>query len=766
MTSCKLMMIMTRRSSSKMMLQRSISLSSSSPLSSLSVNSNSNATGISSRLLLSTTTPSTSTSTSSATFRLYSSTPFNLESDDKDNTNVAAETVVVDDEAMAAQAALVAASEAQQRKKNNLRSKALSYNNERADYLRQVSRLRSRYKEEVTVYQAQDEAEKEAARGQATRRRLERQRAKNERTLQNAIRQKELRKQQAVAFEDHLLQQQEIRDANNILHQRARQLILSELEEESTLWLSSTEDVEKVFGDDNCGETEQLLWAKPQGVVGVPNPSLDSHFWSYEGHTWDRSKTYKTKSEMLLQKLEDRVYDKTNVDTKNVWTLEHSDAHDGLVRKAKLRAMVRQAGRRSLLQRQKEYLDVDQRIVENEETGVAQEPPKPIPIPSLGVLANTHAQEKEGSELLLNDPTKFFIFENNNSNNNNGDSSSSSSSDIIASIGGGDNKSYNNNYSNSNNSSNSNEDTTIYSGSSLGTPIDLYDPLRTGQPQGRVFPIPIGKLPKPDLRTEKEKKRHEREEKLWAAANITKEESEADQLIAEEDRVFGEEINYEDANENWDTEDDDEWAKGLDPTNEKDAQLLSIPREFRYKDDDIDEVITQLEKKAMKLQSHLSNSIKTMEQEARSRIYDNTTTTNDNKSSDTTIIVGGDVDGENKSTANNTDDEPFFDEETTKQLNNVGANVDKYEKLMSSLTREQLLSMFAIEGKDTNADDADSNNSEVGGGINKDYDGDSNAPPTTAVFEGIPGLTEQQIVELTELESFIRIAEKQEQEQE
>jgi len=750
------MMIMSRRhsSSSKMLLRRSFLLSLASNNTNSNINSNANANGISSsssRLLL---------------CRLYSSNPFHLESETKDTTTVTP--IVVDEEVLAAKAALLAASEAALLKKNNLRSRALLYNNERADYLRQVSKLRSHYKEEVAVYQAQDDAEKEALVEATTRRRLERQRAKNERTFQNAIRQKELRKQQAVAFEDHLLQQQEIRTANKIVHQRARQLILVELEEESKLWLSSVEDVEKVFGKDNENEseTEQLLWAKPQGVIGVPNPSLDSHFWSYEGHTWDRSKTYKTKSEMLLQKLEDKAYDATNIDTKKVWTLQKTNEHDTLVRKAKLRALVRQAGRRSLLQRQKEYLDFDSTVsvIENEDeagvrTSTPQEPPKPIPVPSLAVLANIRAQEKEGSELLLQDPTKFFIFEN----TTNGDASStggggaSSSDDIIDSIGGGDNKNNNNKWDNNRKSNNKENSTTSlsYSGSSLGTPIDLFDPLRTGQPQGRVYPIPIGKLPKPDLRTEKEKKRHEREERLWAAANVTKESEEDELLIAEEDRVFGEEINYEDANENWDKEDDDEWRKGLDPNSEKDALLLKMPREFRYKVDDIDEVITQLETKTMKLQSHLSNSIKTMEQEARSRIYDtNTTTTSDSiVGKDTTSSIDDDDDDDDNY-------EPFFDEETTKQLTNVGANVDKYETLMSSLTREQLLSMFALEGKEVTSATLDDTTAAGDG------DGASLQLPTTTIFEDIPGLSEQQIIELTELESFIRIAEKQDVEEE
>ena len=77
---------------------------------------------------------------------------------------------------------------------------------------------------------------------------------------------------------------------------------------------------------------------------------------------------------------------------------------------------------------------------------------------------------------------------------------------------------------------------------------------------------------------------------------------------------------------------------------------------------------------------------------------------------------------------------------------------------MSSLSREQLLSMFALEGKDidnmTNKDSSSSDTDIHGNDIDT-------AHTSTTLFEDIPGLTEQQIIELTELESFIRIAEKQ-----
>ena len=213
-----------------------------------------------------------------------------------------------------------------------------------------------------------------------------------------------------------------------------------------------------------------------------------------------------------------------------------------------------------------------------------------------------------------------------------------------------------------------------------------------------------------------------------------------DLLLAEEDRDFGEAVDYEVAALNWDS-DDDAWKKGLDPDDRK----LQVPREYRFLEDDIDTVITELQRKADSMESHVKNTIRTMEEEARSRI----TTTTEGAAE----VVGA------TSNASNDDDDanaPFFDDATTKQLINVGADVEKFEVLMASLSREQLLSLFALEAqeRDTGGEEEATLDDEISS---------SSSLPSTKVFENIPGLTEQQIGELTELESFIRIAEKQQQ---
>eukprot|EP00980_Cylindrotheca_fusiformis_P020994 scaffold7987_cov200-Cylindrotheca_fusiformis.AAC.23 len=547
-----------------------------------------------------------------------------------------------------------------------LRRIAQEFGRRNAAYKRQVSKLRKGYMEEFKRNQAEDEAQRDAEKAETTRRRLERQRAKNERSAQNAIRQEELRRQTQLAFQDHLMAQQEKRDYEKKLFTRARQLVIDELEEEAPLWLTTPEEVDAAF----TPEAEQLLWARPQGIIGAPNPSLDNHFWQYECHTWDMSKTYKTQKDILLEEFEETAYADTNVDP-NFWTPERVKEREQLERKAQLRANVRAEGRRSLLKRQKEFLDEESETPEGEV-------PRPMPVPSLGVLGNNKALEKEGAELLQKDPTKFFLFDRN---------ATPAHSEAETSV----------------------SDT--YSGPSLGVPIDLKDPLRYQAPQGRVFPRGIGKLPKPDIRSEKEKKRQEREDKLWAAAQAQAR-SDMDEIdLAADDGMefYGEPLDY-DKNDDWDS-DDEEWVKGLDP--DRDSDIINVPREFRYKEEDIDWLIQKLESKAGQMQSHVQNTVDSMEQETRSRMSDAGT---------------------------EEDSGPFFDDETVAKLERLGADIAKYEQIMTSLSQDQLLALFGLEASRRK----------------------SGKGETSSVFEEVPGLTSEQISGLSELEALLKEAENEE----
>lgn len=548
--------------------------------------------------------------------------------------------------------------------KLKLRKIALEFGRRKAAYNRQVKQLRREYMEEYQRHKKEDEAQRDAERAETTRRRLERQRLKNERSVQNAIRQEELRRQTHLAFQDHLRMEQEKRDANKELFARAQQLLVDELEEEAHLWLTTPEEVEAAF----TPEAEQLLWARPHGVLGVPNPSLDSHYWQYETHTWEMTKTYKTQQDILLEENEAAVYHDTNVDP-TFWTPERIQAHEELEQKAKLRANVRMEGRLALLKRQQKYLD------EEHETQPG-EVPKPEPVPSLGVLANIEAQEREGAEALFKDPTKFFVF----------DREADNSLSAASSEQNGDGE---------------------YSGPALGVPVGIRDPLRTGSFEGRVFPRAVGKMPKPDRRTEKEKKRQEREEKLWAAAQAQAR-SDMDEIdrAADEDADFGEPLDY-DNNEDWDS-DDEEWMKGLDP--ELDSKLVNMPREYRYREEDIDWVIEKLEQKAKSMENHVRNTVSSMEQELRSRRE-----RRDAESVD---------EGENTT---------MLDELTRQKLATAGADTEKFEKVMQSLSEEQLLSLFALGAQR----------------------GESSSDDLTTMFDLVPGLTAEQRDGLVELETVL-----------
>ena len=448
---------------------------------------------------------------------------------------------------------------------------ARDFNNRRAAYKRQVSLLRREYAEEVTRQRAADKAEKEALERELTRQRLERQRHKNIRSAQNAIRQEEMRKEREREFEKHLRQMQIKRDATNVRFMKARQLLVDELEEVAHLWLTTPDEVEAAF----TPEAEQLLWAHPGGILGEPNPSLDAHFWQYETHTWHMDRTYKSQRQVLLEELEEMAYNEANVD-KSFWTEERLEDRTRLEDKARLRGMVQTAGRIQLLKKQKELLEEQQNVGEGEI-------PKPIAAPSNRVLRDEQAQEQEGAKLLLENPTKFFLFEG-------------------TSLEQGANS----------------EEQKSYSGPTLGSPIGLRDPLREKSHQNRVFPYMIGKYPKPDMRTEREKKQQERMERMWAAAHAEARSDVTDVDLAAQDQEvddLGPDLDYN--NIEWDS-DEEEWNHGLDP--EADKEILNTPRERRYSEDDIDWVLGELEGKVQHLEQQFSQDMEGLKQSMKAEL--------------------------------------------------------------------------------------------------------------------------------------------------
>jgi hypothetical protein len=457
---------------------------------------------------------------------------------------------------------------------------ARDYNDRRAAYKREVTDLRRDYAKEVAQQRAADKAEQEALERELTRRRLERQRRKNIRSAQNAMRQKELREQREEEFNEHLQQMQHRRDAKNKRYAAARKLIVDELEKVAHLWLTTHEEVEAAF----TPEAEQLLWARPAGILGEPNPSLDAHFWQNETHTWHMDRTYKSQREVLLEQVEELAYNDANID-KTFWTEERCAEQEQLEQKARLRAMVLSAGKIELLRKQKQMLE---ELLTTDEGEV----PQPEPVPSNTMLGDEQAQEREGARLLLENPTKFFIFD---------DSSTidQSASETAKSEDG-------------------ESEFSTYSGPTLGTPVGLRDHLREGSHS--VFPEVIGKITNPDMRTEREKRQQEREERMFAAAQAEAHIGDMDIELAAEQQTAEDlepDLDYDD-NE-WDSDEED-WKQGVDP--ETESGILNTPRERRYKEEDIDWVIETLDDQVKHFEQQLKQDIDSLKQSVKSEILD------------------------------------------------------------------------------------------------------------------------------------------------
>lgn len=461
--------------------------------------------------------------------------------------------------------------EAVQLKKSDLKEETIrrklaarDFNNRRASYKRQVTALRREYAEQVAKQRAADAAEEAERRQKLTRQRLERQRLKNLKSAANALREKEMKEQREREFNEHLEDQQLIREAKHGRYTAARQLVIDELEKEAPLWLTTRDEVEAAF----TPQSEQLLWARPGGILGAPNPSIDSHFWQYETHTWHMEKTYKSQREVLLQDVEEMAYEEANVDP-TYWTADRLLEHERLERKARLRAMVHSVGRSELLRKQRELIEEDQS---------QDEIPKERKAPSLNMLNNNSALEREGVEVLMRDPTKFFVFDPVNASNEGNTTESDK-----------------------------------YDGPTLGAPIALRDLLRDNSPDGNVFPQVVGKLPKPDKRTEREKKLADREEKMWAAAQVeAQKELDLSGGVVDDDDDREPDLDYDSLQ--WDS-DDEEWNRGLDP--ETDKEILATPPNRRYNEEDIGWVLEKLDEKLKYQEQQFAQDIDNMKDEIR-----------------------------------------------------------------------------------------------------------------------------------------------------
>ena len=486
-------------------------------------------------------------------------------------------------------------------------SLADAYNRRRAVYNRSVSALRKQYHAEFVEQRERESQAKARETAKLKRAALERKRLKAMRTAENARVEVERRRERHAQWTAELEATQRERDAKKELYRRARQRIVDELEAECHLWLTTAEEVEAALGSPAAS---QALWSRPGGLIGAPSgPDTafgDHDFWRYESHTFDSRPTYTTPKEVMLEKFEELAYLQANNDD-GYWTKDRLAEAEAMEQRARLRAIVREEGRKSLLNKQRELMrDAYQQDNNKGKSGTGRLPPTAMPAPNLDYLADYEAQEREGAKILLEDPARFFFFERDlpgrdniaglhaseQANEDAGDGPVAGSADASPS------------------SSNS---------ASLGRPVGLRNPFYGIAP----FPLRMGRdLPK-DTRTEKEKKRDERQERMRAAAEEAAVAARTGTsyevaMAAEEDLEDGsEDVDYDAAE---DAAEKELWAGQEGEWDETDRRVFeATPPKDRITTEEVDWLIERLQAKADSLKERLDFDEKMRRREVKAR---------------------------------------------------------------------------------------------------------------------------------------------------
>ena len=556
---------------------------------------------------------------------------------------------------------------------------ATIYNQNRSLYNQKVSSLRKHYFDEIQIQRERESRLRALEEEKIQRAALERRRAKAMRVAANAQKEVEKREARRKEWEGELEVTQRERGAKKALYTRAKQKIVDELEAEAHLWLTTPEEVERALGNPTAS---QNLWARPGGMIGAPSGQDtgfgdDGEFWRYECHTWDTRPTYKSPKEVMLEELEQMAYLQTN-NSQEYWTKERVEAEERKEQRARLRAIVREEGRRALLEKQRQMMrDVygGDEAKKNDRQKGARLPAATMPAPKLDYLADYEAQERAGVEILQRDPTKFFIFENDLPNAKNRTGLQTSGDESESGL----------------------------SGASLGRPVALKNPFFNYQPT--AFPLRMGRDLAADTRTEKEKKRDERQERLKAAAEeaalaASKGMSYEVAMAAEEDLEDGsEDVDYDLAEEDAEKE---LWEGQMEEWKPRDKAIfdMTAPSQ-RVTGEEIDWIIEQLQTKVKGMQERLEFEEKIRQKELES---------SEHKAA-TSIESIDDVD--------------------RYVMQDLGYDMDALEQLVRELTPEQSAALEEI-----------------------DFTGRVNitAEEMTAEISVVPGLTEAQVQTLVEVE--------------
>lgn len=526
------------------------------------------------------------------------------------------------------------------------------YNQQRAHYNRAVSALRKQYFTEIELQREAEKRRKALAEAKLKRETLERRRVKAMVTADNARRQLEQRDRRLTQWERELEMTQRERDDKKELYKMARQRIVDELEAEAHLWLTTPEEVEKALSNPIAS---QILWTRAGGMIGAPSgedTGFGDHgdFWRYECHTWDARPTYKSPKEVMLEELEYMSYLQAN-NNPNYWTKERVEEEERKEQRARLRSIIREEGRRSLLNKQREMMkdiygnDSPHKKEKDGEKKGGRLPPTAMPAPKLDYLADYEAQEREGVEILKRDPRKFFLFESDLPNESNN----------LAGLDG---------------SKEEGEEASSSSGS-LGRPVGLRNPFFNDKPT--AFPLRMGRDLPEDQRTEKEKKRDERQERMRAAAAEAALAAEKGMsyevaMAAEEDLEDGsEDVDYDEAEEDAEKE---LWEGQIDEWKDTDKKVFDMtPPAARVTPDEVDWMIAELRNKAKVMQDRVDFEDKIRRKELE------------------------------KSMSSNAVSKPIetLDEVDMYVMEGLGYDMQKIESLVRDLTPEQSLALENID---------------------------------------------------------------------
>jgi hypothetical protein len=517
---------------------------------------------------------------------------------------------------------------------------AFDYQNQRSAYKKEVSRLRKEYATEYAKHVAAEKAKKASLQQNVKRRTLEHQRLKNIRSAESALKEIERKKQRDLEFQQELNVAQENRLAREERFRKARQILIDELEEEAHLWLTTPEEVEAAF----TPQSQQELWARPNSALLAPIPTQDSVFWNLQSHTWRARKSYPTKADLLFENLMERVYDESNIDP-TYWTPERVRKRVLLEQKAKLRALVMTGGRRALLLKQRNLLnDLNVAVKVNGR----EIPSKKInDVPSSRVFVNYKAMEKEGVKLLMKDPRLFFHFENEDTTSEMAKLSAETFS----------------------------VDIEEYSGPPLGAPTGIKDFTLIDKEHKKAFPLLIGKLPPPDTRTAREKKRDAKKKAMMAAA--VKSSESVTQLLREPESRKP--VTTKESN----------WERPLDAVADK--HLLAIPPQNLFTPLDLEEFVSHSRKKLQYVKSEIDFLLNSFREETKQQhqtelsqkspsTFNNTTSPPDDDNYEKpkfNVMLGGKI----------------------VDLESLGIDPEPVDRLYSSLTKHQLVCIRIMDRK-------------------------------------------------------------------